>query len=102
VARTFIGEKEMATIIDYESTKLRSMMNPNSIYSASEYVQNAEKQISLLAEEIIKSLLDDGYNPLKIIEIFSEHFDNSQIRKIVALYIGMEELKSLEESENET
>jgi len=92
----------MATIIDYESTKLRSMMNPNSIYSASEYVQNAEKQISLLAEEIIKSLLDDGYNPLKIIEIFSEHFDNSQIRKIVALYIGMEELKSLEESENET
>ena len=92
----------MATIIDYESTKLRSMMNSRSIYSASEYVQNAEKQISLLAEEIIKSLLDDGYNPLKIIEIFSEHFDNSQIRKIVALYIGMEELKSLEESENET
>lgn len=92
----------MATIIDYESTKLRSMMNSNSIYSTSEYVQNAEKQISLLAEEIIKSLLDDGYNPLKIIEIFSEHFDNSQIRKIVALYIGMEELKSLEESENET
>lgn len=92
----------MATIIDYESTKLRSMMNSNSIYSVSEYVQNAEKQISLLAEEIIKSLLDDGYNPLKIIEIFSEHFDNSQIRKIVALYIGMEELKSLEESENET
>lgn len=92
----------MATIIDYESTKLRSMMNSNSIYSASEYVQNAEKQISLLAEEIIKSLLDDGYNPLKIIEIFSEHFDNSQIRKIVDLYIGMEELKSLEESENET
>lgn len=98
--RTFIGEKEMADIINYESGKLRSMLK--TTYSAKEYVEHAEEEISLLGEKMIKSLLDDSYNPLKIIEIFSEHFDNSQIRKIVALYIGMEELKSLEESENET
>ena len=65
------------------------------------HVQLAEKEISNVAEKLIKSLLDDNYDPIKLIEIFSEEFDNSQVREIVAFYIGMEKLESLEESKNE-
>lgn len=64
-------------------------------------VQLAEEEISNVAERLIKSLLDDNYDPIKIIEIFSEEFDNSQVREIIAFYIGMEKLESLEESKNE-
>ena len=66
------------------------------------HVQLAKKEVSNVAEKLIKSLLDDNYDPIKIIEIFSEEFDKSQVRKIVAFYIGIEELELLEESENET
>ena len=60
-------------------------------------VQLAEKEISNIAEKLIKSLLDDKYDPIKIIEIFSEEFDKSQVREIVAFHMGMKTLKSLEE-----
>ena len=65
-------------------------------------VQIAEEEISSVAEKLIKSLLDDKYDPIKIIEIFSKEFDKSQVREIVAFYIGIEKLELLEESENET
>ena len=64
-------------------------------------VQLVEEEVSNVAERLIKSLLDDNYDPIKLIEIFSEEFDNSQVREIVAFYIGMEKLESLEESKNE-
>ncbi len=38
---------------------------------------------------------------LKLLKFFSEEFDNSQVREIIAFYIGMEKLESLEESKNE-
>ena len=64
-------------------------------------VQLAEEEINNIAERLIKLLLDNDYNPIEIIEIFSEEFDKSQVREIIAFYIGMEELESLEESKNE-
>ena len=64
-------------------------------------VQLVEEEVSNVAERLIKSLLDDNYDPIKLIEIFSEEFDNSQVREIIAFYIGMEKLESLEESKNE-
>ena len=64
-------------------------------------VQLAEEEINNIAERLIKLLLDNDYNPIEIIEIFSEEFDKSQVREIIAFYIGMEKLESLEESKNE-
>ena len=90
----------MAIFIKYESVSLRGMIANGNITLY--HVQLAEKEISNVAEKLIKSLLDDNYDPIKIIEIFSEEFDKSQVRKIVAFYIGIEELELLEESENET
>lgn len=90
----------MAIFIKYESVSLREMIANGNITLY--HVQLAEKEISNVAEKLIKSLLDDNYDPIKIIEIFSERFDKSQVRKIVAFYIGIEELELLEESENET
>ncbi len=90
----------MAIFIKYKSVSLREMIANGNITLY--HVQLAEKEISNVAEKLIKSLLDDNYDPIKIIEIFSEEFDKSQVRKIVAFYIGIEELELLEESENET
>ena len=90
----------MAIFIKYKSVSLREMIANGNITLY--HVQLAEKEISNVAEKLIKSLLDDNYGPIKIIEIFSEEFDKSQVRKIVAFYIGIEELELLEESENET
>ncbi len=97
----------MATI-NYESTKLRSMASSNYSYSASEYIQHAEEEISLLGEKTIKALIDDNYDPLKVIEIFSEFFDNDQVRDLVSLLVGekllltLENIKKLSELEKET
>ena len=96
----------MATIINYESTKLRNMTS--SSYSASEYIQHAEEETSLIGEKVIKALLDDGYDPLKIIEIFSECFDANQVRDLVSLRVGekmvlaLENIKNLSAIEKET
>lgn len=95
----------MATI-NYESTKLRNMTSSN--YSASEYIQHAEEETSLIGEKVIKALVDDGYDPLKIIEIFSECFDTNQVRDLVSLRLGeklvltLENIKKLSELEKET
>ena len=89
----------MAIFINYESASLRQMVIDDLIRLHP--VQLAEEEISNVAERLIKSLLDDNYDPIKIIEIFSEEFDNSQVREIIAFYIGMEKLESLEESKNE-
>lgn len=89
----------MAIFINYESASLRQMVIDDLIRLYP--VQLAEEEISNVAERLIKSLLDDNYDPIKIIEIFSEEFDNSQVREIIAFYIGMEKLESLEESKNE-
>ena len=97
MVHTFIGEKEMADIINYESGKLRSMLK--TTYSAKEYVEHAEEEISLLGEKMIKSLLDDGYSPLRIVEIFSEYFDTNQVLDAVALHVGKKTLLELENIE---
>ena len=89
----------MAIFINYESASLRQMVIDDQIRLYP--VQLAEEEINNIAERLIKSLLDDNYDPIKIIEIFSEEFDNSQVREIIAFYIGMEKLESLEESKNE-
>ena len=90
----------MAIFINYESASLRQMVIDDIIRLYP--VQIAEEEISSVAEKLIKSLLDDKYDPIKIIEIFSKEFDKSQVREIVAFYIGIEKLELLEESENET
>jgi len=89
----------MAILINYESASLRQMVIDDLIRLYP--VQLVEEEVSNVAERLIKSLLDDNYDPIKLIEIFSEEFDNSQVREIVAFYIGMEKLESLEESKNE-
>ena len=89
----------MAILINYESVSLRQMVIDDLIRLYP--VQLVEEEVSNVAERLIKSLLDDNYDPIKLIEIFSEEFDNSQVREIVAFYIGMEKLESLEESKNE-
>ena len=89
----------MAILINYESASLRQMVIDDLIRLYP--VQIVEEEVSNVAERLIKSLLDDNYDPIKLIEIFSEEFDNSQVREIVAFYIGMEKLESLEESKNE-
>ena len=90
----------MAILINYESASLRQMVIDDLIRLYP--VQLVEEEVSNVAERLIKSLLDDNYDPIKLIEIFSEEFDKSQVRKIVAFYVGIEELELLEESENET
>ncbi|MBB1552505.1 hypothetical protein HG452_003105 [Candidatus Saccharibacteria bacterium] len=90
----------MAIFIKYKLVSLREMVTDG--YIRLHPVQLAEKEISNIAEKLIKSLLDDKYDPIKIIEIFSKEFDKSQVREIVAFYIGIENLELLEESENET
>ncbi len=89
----------MAIFINYESASLRQMVIDDQIRLYP--VQLAEEEINNIAERLIKLLLDNDYNPIEIIEIFSEEFDKSQVREIIAFYIGMEELESLEESKNE-
>ncbi len=89
----------MAILINYESASLRQMVIDDLIRLYP--VQLVEEEVSNVAERLIKSLLDDNYDPIKLIEIFSEEFDNSQVREIIAFYIGMEKLESLEESKNE-
>ena len=89
----------MAILINYESASLRQMVIDDLIRLYP--VQLVEEEVSNVAERLIKSLLDDNYDPIKLIEIFSEEFDNSQVREITAFYIGMEKLESLEESKNE-
>ena len=89
----------MAIFINYESASLRQMVIDDQIRLYP--VQLAEEEINNIAERLIKLLLDNDYNPIEIIEIFSEEFDKSQVREIIAFYIGMEKLESLEESKNE-
>ena len=80
----------------------------SSNYSASEYIQHAEEEISLLGEKAIKALLDNNYDPLKVIEIFSEFFDNDQVRDLVSLQVGdklllvLKNIKELSAIEKET
>ena len=62
-------------------------------------VSLAEKEINGIAEELVKSLMDRGYDPLEIIDIFPNIFDKDQVRRFIGLHIGMKELESLEESE---
>ena len=38
-------------------------------------VSLAETEINSIAEELVKSLMDRGYDPLEIIDIFSNIFD---------------------------
>lgn len=65
-------------------------------------VQLAEEEISNIAEKLIKSLLDEEVDPIKIIEIFSEEFDKEQLWRFIAFYKGMKDLKSLESSKKES
>ena len=80
----------------------------NSTHTASEYIQRAEEEISLLGEQTVKALLDDGYDPLKIIEIFSKYFDTNQVHDLVSLQLGekivltLENIKKLSAIEKET
>ena len=62
-------------------------------------VSLAEKEINSIAEELVKSLMDRGYDLLEIIDIFSNIFDKDQVRRFIGLHIGMKKLESLEESE---
>ena len=89
----------MATIINYKSIKLRDMVDKG--YMSLHDVSLAEKEINSIAEELVKSLMDRGYDPLEIIDIFSNIFDKDQVRRFIGLHIGMKKLESLEESENE-
>ena len=93
VARTF-RSIIMAIFIKYKSESLRDMVNDNyiSMYSA----QLAEEKISNIAETLIKSFIDRGYDPLEIIDIFSDIFDKEQLRSFIGFRIGMETLESLE------
>lgn len=53
----------MATIINYKSIKLRDMVDKG--YMSLHDVSLAEKEINSIAEELVKSLMDRGYDPLK-------------------------------------
>ena len=72
----------MAILINYESASLRQMVIDDLIRLYP--VQLVEEEVSNVAERLIKSLLDDNYDPIKLIEIFSEEFDNSQVLEITA------------------
>ena len=67
----------------------------SSVHSA----ELAEREINNIAEELIKSLMDRKYDPLEIIDIFSNIFDKDQVRRFIGFHIGMKKLESLEESE---
>ena len=62
-------------------------------------VSLAEKEINSIAEELVKSLMDRGYDPLEIIDIFSNIFDKDQVRRFIGLH---KKLESLEESEKKS
>jgi|GEM_PF-1334654 hypothetical protein len=90
----------MATIINYKSIKLRDMVDKG--YIPLHDVSLAEKEINSIAEELVKSLMDRGYDPLEIIDIFSNIFDKDQVRRFIGFHIGMKKLESLEESEKKS
>ena len=59
-------------------------------------VSLAEKEINSIAEELVKSLMDRGYDPLEIIDIFSGIFSRDQVRRFIGFHMGMKKLKDLE------
>ena len=83
----------MADFINYRSAYLRKAVS--SVHSE----ELAEREINNIAEELIKSLMDRKYDPLEIIDIFSNIFDKDQVRRFIGFHIGMKKLESLEESE---
>mgnify|MGYP000894428549 FL=1 len=80
--------------INYRLAYLRKEADNNHVPFF--FIKGGEEEISSIAERLIKSFMDRGYDPLEIIDIFSGIFSRDQVRRFIGFHMGMKKLKDLE------